>query len=180
MHAQDLAFVAHRTPSRIRIKIPDRQRHNAYFDALKRALLDHPDVLGVHVNPLTASIIVECRAGFQLTESSDFPGVKIAAAEIFAPPHYHHGNDPRLAHRMRLSLLGPLLIAIATRQLGVQLAEWLMQALLQGAARELNGPAADQHALVRYQALLIAMAKEPERPPRPALSPGNSRPAEVQ
>jgi hypothetical protein len=60
------------------------------------------------------------------------------------------------------------------------LAEWLTQALLQGAARELNGPAADQHALVRYQALLIAMAKEQEQPPRPALSPANSWPAKVQ
>ena len=26
MHAKNLAFVVHRTPSRIRIKIPDRQR----------------------------------------------------------------------------------------------------------------------------------------------------------
>jgi hypothetical protein len=165
MHAQNLAFVAHRTSSRIRIKIPDRQRHRAYFEALKRALLDHPDILDVRVNPLTASVIIECRAGFQLTVDNNFHGLKFAATEVFAPLDYYSISSVRLAHGMRLSV-GQLLLAIATRQLGMQLGEWIIQVILQAAAREVDRPTISRQALVRHEGLVVAMTtdNEPERP----------------
>src|SRR5919204_2729520 len=67
MHAQTPAFVVHRTPTRIRIKIPKRRRQQAYFAALARVLAEHPDIIRVHANPLTAGVIIECRKGFDLT-----------------------------------------------------------------------------------------------------------------
>jgi len=164
MHAKNLAFVVHRTPSRIRIKIPDRQRETTYFEALKGALLKHPDILGVHINPLIASVIIECRAEFQLTADNEFHGLRFTAGEIFAPQDYYSINSVQLAHGRRLAaLLGPLLVAIATRQLGVQLAEWIIQAFLQAAARELDRPSTHRQALVRHEGLVVAV-KEPERP----------------
>ena len=78
MHAASRAFVVHCTPTRIRIKIQERQRQEAYFAALRRALLQHPDVLGVHANPLAASVVIECRDGFAfLTQNHHFPGLEL-------------------------------------------------------------------------------------------------------
>ena len=62
MHASDLAFIVHRTSTRIRIKIPGRRGEKSYFEALKGALLAHQDVLEVEATPLTAassSIVVQ-------------------------------------------------------------------------------------------------------------------------
>ena len=82
MHAASRAFVVHCTPTRIRIKIPERQRQEAYFAALRRALLQHPDVLGVHANPLAASVVIECRDGFAfLTQNHHFPGLAAATTQ---------------------------------------------------------------------------------------------------
>ena len=63
MYAASRAFVVHCTATRIRIKIPERRRQEAYFAALQRALLQHPDVLGVRTNPLAASVAIESRHG---------------------------------------------------------------------------------------------------------------------
>jgi hypothetical protein len=59
--------VVHLTPHRIRIKIPPRERQDAYFAALQRMLEQCPDVVSVHVNALVASIVIHYRDGFEIT-----------------------------------------------------------------------------------------------------------------
>src|SRR5215471_10880523 len=89
MHARTRAFVAHRTPTRIRIKIPDRQRQEAYFAALERVLIQHPNIVRVDSNPLTASVIIECREGFELTpQHRQFLGLEIREAKEIGQPGY--------------------------------------------------------------------------------------------
>src|SRR5215470_3284185 len=66
MDAGNRAFVVHRTPHRIRIKIPRWERQDCYFAALQRVLERRPGVVSVRVNALVASIVIHCRDGFEI------------------------------------------------------------------------------------------------------------------
>lgn len=52
------AYVTHRTPERLRLRIPARRGNEAFFAALRGALQDHARVAAVAVNPLTASALL--------------------------------------------------------------------------------------------------------------------------
>jgi hypothetical protein len=151
MYAKSRAFVVHRTPTRLRIKIPERRRQAGYFAALQRVLSGHPKVLSVDVNPLTAGIVINCRPGFDLTALSN----RFIGLEALPPPNpgsptrrvcsraaalddgirAFSGGEMGLA-----SFMFKLVIAIATKQVGVQLIEWGAEALVR-AARHQNSPA---------------------------------------
>jgi hypothetical protein len=48
--------------------------------------MQHPDVLSVHVNPLAASVAIECRDGFELLgQNHRFPGLEVLAVEPYSP-----------------------------------------------------------------------------------------------
>src|SRR5215467_1537715 len=66
MDAGSLAFVVHRTPQRIRIKIPRWERRDYDFAALRRALERCPGVVCVRVNALAASVVIHCGDGFEI------------------------------------------------------------------------------------------------------------------
>ena len=169
MHAKSLAFVVHRTPTRIRIKIPGRQRQENYFEALKRVLSEHPDVLGVHANPLTASVVIECREGFDLTAHGPrFLGVEVLPANASGPA----SGQPR--HLMRLddevntiskgaigfaALVLKLIVAIATKQLGAQLIEWVVEAFIRAAMHDANRTVARRRVPIAPAMLLVATAE---------------------
>jgi hypothetical protein len=162
MHAASRAFVVHCTPTRIRIKIPERQRQEAYFTALRRALLQHPDVLGVHANPLTASVVIECRDGFAfLTQNHHFPGLELRPVQTQGParnqlPTLTHGPDS--GHSSPTGTIGlaavliKLLVALATKQLGAQLIDWVVAAVVRAAS-------AERDRLARLPMLLVALAE---------------------
>jgi hypothetical protein len=162
MQARDLAFVVHRTPTRIRIKIPGRRRQKCYFEALKPALLAHPDILEVETSPLTGSVIINCRAGFTLATKDDqqFALLELAPADILAPieagrVHPHVGIEGCPSSTMAI-LAGVLeaFLAITTNQLGARIAEWLVQALVEAARGE-----AHRQALRGREALLLGITK---------------------
>ena len=161
MHAASRAFVVHCTPTRIRIKIPERQRQEAYFTALRRALLQHPDVLGVHANPLAASVVIECRDGFAfLTQNHHFPGLELRPVQTGPArnqlPTPTHGSDS--GHSSSTGTIGlaavliKLLVALATKQLGAQLIDWVVAAVVRAAS-------AERHRLARLPILLVALAE---------------------
>jgi hypothetical protein len=52
------AFIAHRLPGRIRLRIPSRKGDSRYFLDLERGLRSCPGVKAVSVNPVTASVLV--------------------------------------------------------------------------------------------------------------------------
>lgn len=156
MHAQSRTFVVHRTPTRIRIKIPNRRKQQAYFESLERVLHQHSDVLQVHSNPLTAGVIIECRKDFELTvQHRRFLGLEMEPDGILLANSWS-GCDSRQNEGMKVSpgaltfaaLILKLVVAITTRQTGVQLIEWIIDACVQAAQREAQGRAARQRALL--------------------------------
>lgn len=52
------AQVTHKTPSRLRVKIPGKRGDAAYFASVEEILGDHPDVESVAVNPRTGSALL--------------------------------------------------------------------------------------------------------------------------
>jgi hypothetical protein len=151
MYAKSRAFIVHRTPTRLRIKIPGRQRQVSYFTALQRVLVSHPKVLNVEVNPLTAGVVINCRPGFDLsTWDNRFIGLEVL------PPPKADSPARRVCSRAAVldngirafsggemglaSFIIKLVIAIATKQVGVQLIEWGAEALVR-AARQQSSPA---------------------------------------
>jgi hypothetical protein len=162
MHAANRAFVVHCTPTRVRIKIPERQRQEAYFAALRHALLQHPNVLGVHANPLAASVVIECRDGFAfLTQNHRFPGLELRPVQTRAPaqnqlPTLTGGPDSGRCSRTGTiglaAVLIKLLVALATRQLGAQLIDWVVAAAVRAATPE-------RERLARLPMLLVAVAE---------------------
>lgn len=159
MHAQTRAFVVHRTPTRIRIKIPQRRRQQAYFAALERVLFEHPDVVRVHSNPLTAGVIIDCRKGFDLTaQHRRFLGLQMLETKGASPTSGYRapvvrpndGSDFLPPTLTLASAALKLVVAITTKQVAVQLVEWAVDAIIQAARHE-----AQRRAIGR-QPLLVA------------------------
>jgi hypothetical protein len=135
MHETSRAFVIHRTPTRIRIKVPDRQRQERYFAALERVLIQDPKILQVDSNPLTASVVIECREGFDLTtEQRQFLGLEVVETRPVARTSYlaasrrDRGDSSDSGFGIAVLIL-KLVVAIATKQLGAQLIGWLIEAI---------------------------------------------------
>lgn len=157
MHAQTRAFVVHRTPTRIRIKIPQRQRQQAYFAALERVLIQHPDVVRVHSNPLTAGVIIVCRKGFDLTaQHRRFLGLQtletkgaLATSGCPAPmAQPNDGIDGLLPTVALASGALKLIVAVITKQVGVQLVEWVIDAIVRAARHDAQRRAIGRQALL--------------------------------
>lgn len=52
------AHISHRTLPRTRFKVPARRGDAAYFERVQAELAQAPGVIELHVNPLTASVLV--------------------------------------------------------------------------------------------------------------------------
>lgn len=59
------AHIAHRTPHRLRIRIPSKKGDGDYFAALRAFLLEAGHADRVEVNPLTASVLIESSRGVE-------------------------------------------------------------------------------------------------------------------
>lgn len=143
MHAQTGALVVHRTPTRIRIKIPNRRRQRAYFAALERVLATHSDILRVRANPLAASVVIECQQGFDLTaQQRRFLGLEMLERESALPAYRARGASrtaeiDAVADALALApMVFKLVMAITTRQVGLQVVEWAIDAFVQAARHE--------------------------------------------
>jgi hypothetical protein len=55
--ARPEAHVGHRTPQRLRLKIPSKKGHSAYFSTLAERFARREDLALVEVNPLTGSVL---------------------------------------------------------------------------------------------------------------------------
>jgi hypothetical protein len=150
MRASTRAFVAHRTPTRIRVKFASARRLGTDFVALERVLLEHPDVLGVQLNALTGSLIINCRKGFELTarhrqllglELQTSKGVRTGVRATSSP---HDG----LSGALIVAHLFKLVVAISNRQIGAQLLEWVVNGLVQALTHEARMRAAGRKPLL--------------------------------
>jgi hypothetical protein len=117
------------------MKIPHRQRQEAYFAALKRDVAKHPDVVAVHVNALTASMVIECGNSLELL--GGILNLKAWSYSKANHPRADDLNDPYTVGAIGLvGILIKIIVAIATKQLGAQLIEWVVAAAAQSARRE--------------------------------------------
>jgi copper chaperone CopZ len=61
------ARITHRTPERLRLKIPSRKGDYPYFDSLRRQLSNLPGVKSVEVNPMTGSLLFLLEPGREIS-----------------------------------------------------------------------------------------------------------------
>jgi hypothetical protein len=144
MDAKGRAFVVHRTPQRIRIKIPRWERQDHDFAALQRALEKCSGVVAVRVNALVASVVIHCRDEFEIMSVRHcFVGLELVLpasvagpwARQIAPAQRIHGHSAR-----GISLVGLVLkltIAIATRRLDTLIRELILEAAVQALVQKL-------------------------------------------
>src|SRR5262249_28422019 len=166
MDARSRAFVVHRTPQRIRIKIPRWERQDHDFAALQRALERCPGVVSVRVNALVASVVIHCGDGFEITSVRYcFVGLELVLAASPAGPrarqiapaqriHDHHSTGA-----ISISLVGlviKLTIAMATRRFDALIRELILEAAMQALVQQLYRKLMQPPRLETPRALLVA------------------------
>ena len=156
MRAPARAFVAHRTPTRLRIKLASARGMPADFVSIKRHLLEHPDIVAVQLNRLTASVVIECRRGFELTPGhQQLLGLDMQARSEQRSTHHRPAclapddNINDLAGTLILAHMLRLIVAISTGRVGAQLVEWIAEGLIQAAKSEAQRRVAQHKAQLR-------------------------------
>ena len=164
MDAGSRAFVVHRTPQRIRIKIPRWKRQNRDFAALQRALEKCPGVVCVRVNALVASVVIHCGDEFEVTSIRHcFVGLELVLpasgpgpwARQMVPAQRIHDHSTRAISLVGLAV--KLTIAIATRRLDTLIRELILEAAVQALVQQLYRKLIQSPRLERPpRALLVA------------------------
>jgi hypothetical protein len=92
----------------------------------------------VSTNRLTASVVIECRRGFEFAQRQrELLGLDTRQA--LPCPHCGAEADAAVeapSGPLILSLAAKLALAISTRQVGVQLAEWLVEGVVHAARHQ--------------------------------------------
>lgn len=146
MDARSRAFVVHRTPQRIRIKIPQWERQDDNFAALRRALEKCPAVVCVRVNALAASIVIHFDHEFEVASVRHFFAGLELVLPACGPPGGPWARQIAPAQRIHdhstgaISLAGLLVkltIAIAMRRPDILIKELILEAAVQALVRQL-------------------------------------------
>jgi hypothetical protein len=152
MHQRQHAYVAHRCTGRLRLKIPG-QRHNVrYFANLRRQLIENPEIVRIEVNPLTASVLILHREGFDFQDlRNPFLGLELDCAERLpvirrpaARPIARLDRGLRQVSGGEVDLAAVILkvaLAVITRGSVLQLVEWIAGAVLRAAIKSITSPA---------------------------------------
>lgn len=137
------AFLVHHLPMRLRIVIPSRRGDRLYFVRLQHTLSKLPDVIRIGINPTAASVVVHCQTGFdpeclngqglELVPSREAARPRIS--QVAARPAQMPGINPDLA-----SLISKLVLALSTRQIGAQMVEACVGALIAATIEGILGP----------------------------------------
>jgi hypothetical protein len=162
LNAAACAVVVHRTPHRIRIKIPGWERRNADFAALRGKLEMCPGVTHVHVNALVASIVIRCRDGFQIASARlCFTGLELVlpvSATAGVRRRMRQIAVPNRASHQLAALAVELAIAVWARRLEGLIIEWILRAAVRALLRRLPRSLAPSLQLEVPRPLLAAAA----------------------
>jgi hypothetical protein len=144
MDARGRAFVVHRTPQRIRIKIPRWQRQDDNFAALGQALGKCPGVVCLRFNALAASVVIYCDDEFEIASIRHcFGGLELVlpasgpgpwARQIASAQRVHDHATPAIS---LVGLVVKLTIAIAMRRPDALIKELILEAAVQALMRQL-------------------------------------------
>jgi len=156
--------VVHRTPQRIRIKIPRWERQDHDFAALQRALERCPGIVCVRVNALVASVVIHCRGDFEITSVRHY----LVGLELVLPASGRGPWARQIAPVQRIyghstssvaGLIVKLTIAIATRRLDALIKELILEVAVRALVQQLYRRLMQSPRLERPpQALLVAAA----------------------
>ena len=58
MHEPPIAFVSHKTGTRIRLKVPSKKKNHGFFESLSENIQKIQGVQSIETNPLTGSILL--------------------------------------------------------------------------------------------------------------------------
>ena len=160
MDGRSRAFVVHRTAHRVRIRIPRWQRHHDNFALLQQALESRAGVLCVRVNPLAASIVINCSDGLEIASVRDwFAGLDLQLAPCGLPARTRQIAPAGSQGAGFIGLFVRLLIAIATKQFEAMLRELILEAAAQVLVRRLHRRLMGPTRSAAPQALLAAVAE---------------------
>jgi len=165
MDGKSRAFVVHRTAHRVRIRIPRWQRHHDNFALLQQALESRAGVLCVRVNPLAASIVINCSDGLEIASVRDwFAGLELQLAPCGLPARTRQIAPAQgVRHGSRgagfIGLFVRLVIAIATKQFEAMFRELILEAAAQVLVRRLHRRLMGPTRSAAPQALLAAVAE---------------------
>jgi Heavy metal associated domain 2 len=86
------AYVAHRTPTRVRFKLPAQRNDRAFFRSLELRLSQRPGVRSVETNPATGSVLITHDEGLDI-ERLRQPFLDCWAAAIEPPAPMERGSS---------------------------------------------------------------------------------------
>jgi hypothetical protein len=161
MDARSRAFVVHRTPQRIRIKIPRWERQDRDFAVLQRALERCSGVVCVRVNALVASVVIHCCDGFEITSVRHcFVGLELVLPASGRGPWARQIASVQRVHghftSFLVGLVVKLTIAIATRRLDMLIRELILEAAARALVQQLYRKRMQSLRLEPPRALLVA------------------------
>jgi hypothetical protein len=86
MQDLDLAYVAHRTPTRVRLRVPSRHNDAEFFAGLGHQLRAWDGIVSVEENAVTSSLVIISQRGFDWStlRLADF-GLAVAYGAAVAP-----------------------------------------------------------------------------------------------
>ncbi|WP_147707860.1 HMA2 domain-containing protein [Microvirga massiliensis] len=170
MHPRQHAYVAHRCTGRLRLKVPAQRHNGRYFANLRRQLGDHPEIVRIEVNPLTASVLILHREGFDLQDlRNQFLGLELDCAERLpvvrrpaARPIARLDSGLRQVSGGEVDLAAVIMkvaLAVITRGSVLQVVQWIAEAVLRAAIKSVIDPDRQTRNAVQLpsrQALLAA------------------------
>ncbi|TGQ39636.1 HMA2 domain-containing protein [Mesorhizobium sp. M00.F.Ca.ET.216.01.1.1] len=152
MHLQKTARVIHRTPGRLRIKIPAARNQVAFFANLQRELLGAEGISSVTVNPTAASLVI--RHDRRVDPLAVCRGIPYLAVEssVYPPVVTNHRADATSARELDLVfLLAKLLPLVFARHPAAQLAEVLAEPVLRAVVGTMMRPQSHRSSTVAYE-----------------------------
>jgi hypothetical protein len=151
MRAPVRAFVAHRTSTRIRIKLMEPVKLRGRLSEFKQHFLNCPGVVAVQLNPLTGSLIIACRKDFELTaEHRQLLGLdprgQTSGRQLPAriAPMADHGIARTLVFAHALKFV----MGLSTNKIGAQFVEWTIDAVIRAAEGEVQRRGAGRKVLL--------------------------------
>lgn len=135
--------VVHRTPTRMRIRVPKRLTREPHASLLERIFLENGDVLKVEFRPVTGSVILHGRRPFDLTTKQRLClGLARPEQRLIRPVSQGREAVPKWdAPSSALTFAAisyKLAVAVATKQVGPQLIEWLIECFIHAGKRRLG------------------------------------------
>jgi hypothetical protein len=154
MRAPVRAFVAHCTPTRIRIKLMEPVKMRGRLSELKQLFCNCPGVVAVQLNPLTGSLIIECQKHFELTAEHrrllrlDPQGQKSGRSIRQLRARIAPIADQEIARTLIFAHALKFIVGLSTNKIGALFGEWTTDAIIRAAEGEVQRRGAERKLLL--------------------------------